>query len=223
MPNDTNWTFFAASLVVLFFAIGLHEFAHAKVADMAGDPTPRFYGRVTLNLFKHFDALGAMMIVFTSLSGFGIGWGRPVMVDPSKMRNPRWDHFASVAAGPLCNVLQAGVWALLFRGFLMFAPAVMRHEFVFALLLLGVVINLGLAAFNLIPLGPLDGHWLVGAFLPDSARYKWYLFNRSVGSILLLFLVLGGQFTGFSFIGNIIRPPVIFVAQYMTGIDLQNI
>ena len=91
--------------IVIFFGLGLHEYAHAKFADLAGDPTPRYYGRVTLNLFKHFDLLGAIMIAFTAISGFGIGWGKPVPMDPRKMRNPRWDHFVAVAAGPLSNLL----------------------------------------------------------------------------------------------------------------------
>ncbi|MFX9042700.1 hypothetical protein ABTN45_19905, partial [Acinetobacter baumannii] len=64
-----------ATLLVLFFGIGLHEYAHCKVADRAGDPTPRTYGRVTLNLLKHFDPMGAIMIVLTTFYGFGIGWG----------------------------------------------------------------------------------------------------------------------------------------------------
>lgn len=66
-----------AMIIVIFFAIGLHEYAHCKFADMAGDPTPRMYGRVTLNLFKHFDPLGSIMILFTVLNGFGIGWEDP--------------------------------------------------------------------------------------------------------------------------------------------------
>jgi len=91
--------------IVIFLAIGLHEYAHAKVADAAGDPTPSFYGRVTLNLTKHFELMGTIMIIFTSIFGVGIGWGKPVPMNPSKMRNPRWDHFLAVLAGPLTNVL----------------------------------------------------------------------------------------------------------------------
>ena len=77
------------SLIVIFFAIGLHEYAHCKMADVAGDPTPRYYGRVTLNLFKHFDPVGTMMIIITTLYGFGIGWGKPAPMDARKMKNPR--------------------------------------------------------------------------------------------------------------------------------------
>src|ERR1019366_9552901 len=104
-----------AQIIVLFFGIGLHEYAHCKFADLAGDPTPRYYGRVTLNLFKHFDPIGAMFILFTVLGGFGLGWGKASPMDPRKMRNPRWDWFIAVIAGPLSNVLQAVIYAMVLR------------------------------------------------------------------------------------------------------------
>ncbi|HTQ10850.1 MAG TPA: site-2 protease family protein, partial [Fimbriimonadaceae bacterium] len=99
----------------MFFAIGLHEYSHCFFADMAGDPTPSYYGRLTLNLFRHFDALGTLAIIISSLTGFGLGWGKPAPITPSKMRNPRWDTFITVAAGPLSNLLQAVVYAFLMR------------------------------------------------------------------------------------------------------------
>jgi Zn-dependent protease len=91
------------ALVVIILSLSLHEFGHAKFADMAGDPTPRSMGRVTLNPIAHLDPLGFLMICIMVFSGVGLGWGKPVMVRPDKMRNPRWDHFASVLAGPLMN------------------------------------------------------------------------------------------------------------------------
>lgn len=217
----------AAMAVVIFLAIGLHEYAHAKTADMAGDPTPRMMGRVTLNLTKHFDPIGTIMIILTSLTGFGIGWGKPVMVNPLKMRNMRWDHFWSVAAGPLSNLLQAGVWAIFLRLALIsgtLPPGQFMVDFIPTLLIMGVLVNLSLAFFNLIPLGPLDGHWLVGAFLKDDTRHRWYRFNQTQGSFLLLALIIMGQISasggGPSFLGSIIRPPVDFCFRFLTGIPI---
>jgi Zn-dependent protease len=183
-----------ATLLVLFLGIGLHEYAHCKVADMAGDPTPRNYGRVTLNLFKHFDPMGAMMIVLTTFYGFGIGWGRPAPMDPAKMRDPRWDFFAAVLAGPVSNVLQACVYALCLK--VMQFGGMDQGGPVGFFFVLGVLVNLRLAFFNLIPLGPLDGHWLLGLLMPESVRYKWFQFNRTTGMYLVLGLVLLGQFLG---------------------------
>src|SRR5579862_7063453 len=102
--------FVLVQIIVLFLGVGLHEYAHCKFADMAGDPTPSFYGRLTLNLFKHFELVGTMMMILSSLSGFGIGWGKPAPMDPKKMRNPRWDFFFAVLAGPISNVVQAVIY-----------------------------------------------------------------------------------------------------------------
>ena len=73
------------TFVVLFLGIGLHEYAHCKVAELMGDPTPREMGRVTLNLFKHFDPAGTVMIIVTSIIGFGIGWGKPAPANPNRI------------------------------------------------------------------------------------------------------------------------------------------
>lgn len=211
-----------AIAIVIFFAIGLHEYAHAKFADAAGDPTPGYYGRVTLNLTKHFDPLGTIMIVITAISGFGIGWGRPVPMDPRKMRNPRWDHFAAVAAGPISNVLQAALFAVILRVVLKTNPGLFAAGggFFGELLLYGIIINLSLCFFNLLPLGPLDGHWLVGSFLPEPTRTRWYLFNRQVGSFLLLGLVLVGQMSGGGLLRAVIGPPINATFKFLTGISL---
>lgn len=206
---------FLAIGIVIFFGLGLHEYAHAKFADMAGDPTPRYFGRVTLNLFKHFDPLGALMIAITAISGFGIGWGKPVPMDPRKMRNPKWDHFMAVAAGPLSNLLQAVVWAVILRGLL--ASGIQFNNFAGMLCLFGVTVNLSLCFFNLIPLGPLDGHWLIGTFMPENMRAKWYLWNRQMGSFLLLGIVILGQLSNTSVITRVIGPPIRFFFSLLVG------
>jgi Zn-dependent protease len=223
-----------AMLVVIFFAIGLHEYAHCKFADMAGDPTPRMYGRVTLNLTKHFEPLGTIMMILTQLTGVGIGWGRPAPVNPSKMRNPKWDHFAAVAAGPISNLVQAVVYAMVLRllmrgGFMdwnniqsvlearggqgMFG----RPTFLSALLTYGVLTNLSLFLFNLFPLGPLDGHWLVGILLPPRAQAAWYIWQRRYGGQALLAIVILGQVTGFSLIWTVVGPPLAKLFSLLVG------
>lgn len=206
-----------ATLLVLFVGIGLHEYAHCLLADAAGDPTPRYYGRVTLNLTKHFDPFGVMMILITTFTGFGIGWGKPAPMDPRKMRNPRWDFFIAVAAGPICNFLQAIVYALVFRGLIALQPGLLDSMFLRVLLIEGIIVNLSLMVFNLIPLGPLDGHWLLGQLLPEVPRLHWYQFNARVGTIALFGLIILSQLTGFSLLSSIILPPVSFLFRFLTG------
>jgi len=70
-----------ATAIILFLGIGLHEYAHCKFADMAGDPTPAYYGRVTLDLTKHFEITGVIMMILTTLTGFGIGFGQGLVQD----------------------------------------------------------------------------------------------------------------------------------------------
>lgn len=204
------------SLIILFLAIGIHEYCHAKFADMAGDPTPRIYGRVTLNLFNHFDPIGAIMIVITSITGYGIGWGRPVPMDPSKMNNPRWDHFIAVLVGPLSNLVQAVVYAILFRITTM-AGLTEQMPILALFFLLGTLLNLGLCFFNLIPLGPLDGMWILGTFLPENLRDRWQWWNIKYGSMLFLGLIIFGQISRTSFIWFVIGPPVRFMAGLLLG------
>ena len=222
---------FFTIIVIILLSLSIHEFAHAKLADAAGDPTPRIYGRVTLNPLAHLDPVGTIMILLSSMSGFGIGWGKPVPVNPSRMKNPRWDHFVSVAAGPLSNLIQAGIYAIVLR-FLLVGRAVTidqvmntlngnPSEFLAFLCTMGIVINLGLCFFNLIPLGPLDGHWMLGTFMPEPTRLKWYLFNRQIGGFILIVVVLFGQMMPeLSIIGRILRPAVYSTFSFFTGIPI---
>lgn len=208
-------------IIVLFFGIGIHEYAHCKVADMAGDPTPGSYGRVTLNLTKHFEPVGTVLMVFSAFSGYGIGWGRAAPMDPRKMNNPRWDLFAAVAAGPLSNFLQATVYALMIRFAVASGSAASMPLFFENLLIYGVFINIRLMLFNLIPFGPLDGHWLIGQLLPEKQRYYWYKFNRSVGMIGLMAMMIGlraiANNGGPDVIGAILDPPTEFLVRFLIG------
>lgn len=211
----------AAALLVIFLAIGIHEYCHAKFADMAGDPTPGIYGRVTLNLFKHFDPVGTIFILITVFAGFGIGWGKPVPMDPRKMRNPKWDHFTAVLAGPMSNIVQAVVWALIFRGVLAVAPGVFQSgtvgEFFALFLLFGVSINIGLFLFNLLPIGPLDGMWILGTFLPEKSRWAWTKWNLTAGQFVFLGLILLGPMIGINIVGGVIGPIMVQLRQILVG------
>lgn len=219
--------FLFAYAIVIFFAIGLHEYAHCKFADMAGDPTARNQGRVTLNLFKHFEPMGTIMIFLSAASGVGIGWGRPAPINPSRMRNPRWDCFVAVLAGPVSNILQATVWAVIFRfgaaqGFVVMPQPGGTISFALLVCLLGVTANVGMAVFNMIPLGPLDGHWIVGLLLPERARDKWFWWQRRYGGMLLLALIIGSQLLGASnprlnFFASVLYPAVRAAMRFLLG------
>jgi Zn-dependent protease len=217
---------FLLRIIVILVSLALHEYGHAKLADAAGDPTPRMMGRVSLNPLVHLDPMGTVMIVFTAIAGFGIGWGKPVIVRVDKMRNPRWDHFWSVLAGPLMNLLQAAAYAVILRLYL--GPVRVidlvgildgSYGYVQAVLLFGILINLSLCFFNLIPLGPLDGHWLVGTFMNEKTRVAWYMWNRKTGTLVLFALLIIGWFQpSLSFISIVLFPVVERVFRFLMGL-----
>lgn len=203
------------SVVVILGSIALHEFAHAKSADSYGDPTPRSQGRVTLNPLAHLDPLGTVMIIITILAGFGIGWGKPVMVDPRKMENPRWDHLFSVLWGPLTNVIIAVGLAFIFR--VLGAVGVPIPALLFDFVQFGVYINLGLAMFNMIPIGPLDGHWILGILLPPEIGYKFMRWSQTQGSLILLAVIFFGPYINFTPIASLFTAVVEPAGRFLIG------
>lgn len=184
---------------VILFSVALHEFAHAKSADAAGDPTPRAQGRVTLNPLAHLDPIGTLFIIMTVLAGFGLGWGRPVQVNPYRMRNPKWDHFMSVLWGPLTNLILAVVFALIFRLVPPVGPTVIQvgpldMDLLHGVAFFGTLINVALCLFNLIPIGPLDGHWLLGILLPQPMGGRFIMWSQRYGMFILLGVLLFDDF-----------------------------
>jgi len=166
-----------AWLIAVTVAITVHEFAHAKRAERAGDPTPRAMGRVTLNPLAHYDPLGSTLFLV-----FGFGWAKPVPVNPLAFRHPRRDGVMVALWGPLSNFITAAVMAMPIRFHLAGDHAMPLMVIVYANLLLGV--------FNLIPLGPLDGAHVLEGLLADRARLRLYAFYGRYQRVMLIFLLL---------------------------------
>jgi len=145
-------------LILLIISIGLHEFGHAWMADLRGDPLPRMQGRVTLNPFAHADPIGTIAIpaVMIFLSpGFGlIGWGKPVQISLPNPQTRRMDDIYITLAGPAMNLVLCLVFAVI-GGLGNFDPK--TQEVIIRFLVGGIYLNAGLVVFNLIPIPPLDG------------------------------------------------------------------
>lgn len=169
-------------MAVLVIAITIHEFAHAITADRLGDPTPRRQGRVTLFPIDHLDPIGTIMMVVSSLWGYGFGWGRPVQTNPLNFRKPIRDGAIVAIAGPISNILQALIFSVIihFQG----GPDLSSQLGFF--LFMGLRINLTLAFFNMLPIGPLDGHWVIQALLPRDVAEKYYRWNLQYGGFIFL-------------------------------------
>lgn len=177
-------------LIALVTSLTVHEAAHAWTALKLGDDTPQKMGRVSLNPFAHLDPLGSLMILFV-----GIGWGRPVQIDATKLKpNPKIGMALVAIAGPLSNLILATLGALALRTHLLsFTPqkffTIGGQNFYFSpgfLLETFVLLNLGLMLFNLIPLAPLDGSRLWQILLPDKIYWQYARFE-----IFAAFIVIG--------------------------------
>jgi len=196
-------------LVALVLSLSVHECCHAWAAYQLGDPTARNLGRLTLNPVRHLDPLGALMILYMALAGRGLGWGKPVPVNPNNLRgNPRVGMGLTAAAGPFSNLVLAALAAIPLR-LIPEMPGL-------ASLLLGtlVITNVSLALFNLLPLPPLDGfsvlQGLIGTIRSRWA-YEWgHRLDRlaPLGPILLLALLSLGWFSGFNPLRWLLGAPV---------------
>jgi Zn-dependent protease len=201
--SDFDLTYFILKMAVLIVSITIHEFAHAITADKLGDPTPRRQGRISLLPPDHLDPLGTVMMVLSSIAGMGIGWGKPVQTNPGNFRNPRKDQGIVAIAGPVSNIIQAIFFGVVFQAL---ARTGVLAGTVKDLIMLGIMINLSLAAFNMIPIYPLDGWWITQSILPHelSLRYKHWMLTY--GPFLFLGIILFERQLGL--IGMIIGPPV---------------
>jgi Zn-dependent protease len=172
-------------LLALLIAIPVHEFAHALSAVNNGDDTPRRDGRLTIFPWDHFDPLGAFFCIFSTIFGMGLGWGKPVMVNPRNLRDAKWGMCKIAAWGPFSNFLLAIAFALPLRlGWLGTG-----NEGLADMLDVFVSVNLALMLFNLIPVGPLDGAKIVVAFLPDNQAFEFSRFMGRYGMMLLFGMI----------------------------------
>lgn len=180
----------------VLFAITLHEAAHGYVAKRYGDPTAMMAGRITLNPLKHIDPVGTILVpiailVSSSLMGVGaflFGWAKPVPVNFGNLRNPKRDIRYVAFAGPGANFLMALMWALALKIQVMTG---FHEPFFIEMAKAGIVVNLVLAALNLLPILPLDGGRILFSFLPNSAAYSFSRTEPYGMIVLIALLVLG--------------------------------
>jgi Zn-dependent protease len=196
----------------VLLAITLHEAAHAYVANLCGDTTAKMFGRLSLNPIRHIDLVGTILIpilvgVLTSFQ-FVIGYAKPVPINWSRFKHPRRDMILVTLAGPFSNIFMAFLWAAAFK----IATNLHPESSMPALFLLmsaraGMIINLVLAALNLLPLPPLDGSRVVMSLLPPRQAMV-YAQIEPYGFFILIILM----FTG---ILNYIMTPLINIGLFL--------
>jgi len=204
-------------IIAVLIAIDVHECCHAWVAAELGDPTAKSLGRVSLNPIVHLDPLGTLMILITAATGFGIGWGKPVPVDPYRLRyGPRVGMGIVSLAGPSANLATAALLAIPFRMGATLPPILLELLFIVSM------VNIGLAIFNLLPLPPLDGYGVLMGVLGSIRApwaYRWsYAMARyeRYGPMILLLVIIGNRFIPlFSFV---VYYPYLLLRRLILGV-----
>lgn len=194
-----------AVLIIVFLILPLHECAHGWVASKLGDPTAKLTGRLTLNPLVHFDPLGALGILL-----FSFGWAKPVPVDASNFKNPRRDMAITAAAGPISNLIAAILGGLLANFFALFNLGT-ASVWISTFFSYYIVLNIGIAVFNLIPIAPLDGFRIAEAFVPERFIISYYKYYNIITLSVFLLLFLGVLTIPLIFLENIIYGFVMWI------------
>ena len=179
--QNGEFLLFGLLIVALIISLTFHEFGHAFVAKAYGDDTAERAGRLTLNPVAHIDLFGLLLVIIV-----GFGYAKPVPTNPRNFRTPSADFWVA-AAGPLMNLLLAIV---VWNTYLVLYGSGLTTQQIFIFCLLLAQVNLLLMIFNLIPVAPLDGHYLLPYFLPERMRPIVHDFNRRFGPYALLSLVV---------------------------------
>ena len=199
------------ALPAVFVAFTIHEYAHARVADALGDPTPRMMGRITLDPLAHIDWIGLVLLLFA-----GFGWAKPVQINPSRFRNIRRDSVLVAIAGPLANLFLAILSGLVYVIIVRFSLRLGTAGAV-AMKLIGPFItwNSMLFAFNVLPVPPLDGYKVLQGWSrhPNSGFFR---FMDKYSRFVLIALVFSGVTSWFvSVISSIVQLPMMTLAQFI--------
>lgn len=199
---------FVLITLALIFSLTFHEFGHAKMASLIGDDTAEKAGRLTLNPIPHIHPVGLLLVLL-----IGFGFARPVPADPRKF-NTRWGTLLVAAAGPGMNLLLAFVvincYALGLR--LDFAP--FQNEVAYFFFTFLALINLLLMLFNLLPLGPLDGSYILPYVLPKAIARRYIELNYRFGGLVFLGLI------ALHFLGVPVLETIWRIGEVMLGVVL---
>jgi Zn-dependent protease len=181
---EQQYMLFVVITFALIFSLTFHEYGHAIVASLIGDDTAKRAGRLTLNPIPHIDPVGLLLVLI-----IGIGFAKPVPTDPRNFRT-RWGILLVAAAGPAMNLLLAilatNIYLLGLKSGLPLFQGAGAYTFFTVLAL----INMLLMLFNLLPIGPLDGHYILPYFLPREMARKYLQINQRYGVYALLGLIV---------------------------------
>ncbi|MFP4213803.1 MAG: site-2 protease family protein [Desulfohalobiaceae bacterium] len=196
--------------VPVLMAITFHEVAHGYVAYILGDPTAKNAGRLTLNPIKHLDPIGTIALFLVK-----VGWAKPVPVNPNYFLNPRQGMILVSVAGPAANFILAVLFSLLFHSLVWFVGTNSGSSSASGLLQpvlymaqAGVLVNIGLGVFNLLPVPPLDGSNILAGILPPQLAQSYMQISK-YGFIILILLILTGA------VQKVVLPVIYTLASWL--------
>lgn len=210
-------------MFVVLFINPIHEYAHAFAAYKLGDNTAKSAGRLTLNPLASFDLFGTLMFLLV-----GIGWAKPVPINPRNFKNRKSGTVITAAAGPLSNLLFALISCLIVGAITKFVFLTTTAEYVTSAFVVLAQINIMLAVFNLIPLPPLDGSRIAAGILPDKIYFKIFKYDSYIRNGLMAFMLLAMVLNRFNidlffpirFVENFILNGFLALSSLIFGIQL---
>ena len=173
-----NLSYILVSFVGISVAISVHEFGHAFAAHLLGDDTAKMQGRMTLDPAKHIDPIGLITLLV-----FHFGWAKPVPINPNNFRNYKLGNVLVSLAGAIGNILAAIVCVFVMKS--------AKLEAIQTISNVTLIYNVGFAAFNLLPIPPLDGWGIISTFIPYKYNDLVYKYEAYSYPILLILLVTG--------------------------------
>lgn len=178
----------AARVLALFIAIPIHESSHALVAYLLGDPTAKYAGRLTLNPFRHFDLMGSICLIFA-----GIGWAKPVPIDPRYFKHKKAGMALSAAAGPISNLLLAFITMIIYKiVYYSFYGSTGSVVYAIEIILSYVIlVDISLCIFNLLPAPPFDGGRIFTFFLPEKIYFSVMKYEQYVYIAVIMLVMFG--------------------------------
>lgn len=202
----------ASRAIVVFLCLPVHELCHGLAAYKLGDDTAKKLGRLSFNPIAHLDPVGTIMIFL-----FGIGYAKPVPINPLKFRDYRKGIALTALAGPLSNFAMAFVFAFIGSALERFAGGGTAVGVITLLISLAADINISLAVFNLLPIPPLDGSRILGVILPDRLYEKYFRYERYIMIGLMVLLFVGVFNAPLNFLNNIFHSFIYFIPNLIFG------
>ena len=207
-------------ILIIFLVLPIHECAHAWAAHKMGDETAAYSGRLTLNPLAHIDILGALCLLIT-----GFGWAKPVPINPLKFKKQRFGIAITAAAGPLSNLAVSFIAMIIYRivlslpggsGYFLSSAGDITGGFVILYILqFFILVNIGLAIFNLIPIPPLDGSKIISYF--TSAKLDRWIYEHQliVNAVFFAVIITGNLSKPLNIIGGYVYDLFWFITNFI--------